>query len=44
VSAGGQYFLFSYETVLKYTLNIGYDIIKLDLYDMLVGADRVLRK
>ncbi len=43
-AAGRQYFLFSHETVLKYTIKIGYDIIKLDLYDMLVGRDRVLRK
>lgn len=36
-TAGANYFLFSPELVTNYTKGVGYDVVKLDLYDMQGG-------
>jgi hypothetical protein len=35
--AGANYFLFSPDQVTNYTRDVGYDVVKLDLYDMQGG-------
>jgi hypothetical protein len=39
--AGANYFLFSPEVVEHYTTHVGYDVVKLDLYDMQAGLSVV---
>jgi hypothetical protein len=40
-TAGANYFLFSPELVTNYTKGVGYDVVKLDLYDMQGGLSVV---